>query len=530
MTPDVALVFPPGWYYSSHPADLSYPAGWLRRAGFRVSTHDLHQRLIGVVTGDLEAARLLRDPATYADPERHRAASASLLERARALSARYGVRYTLRQLTFPGVDLRSWVQGRSAGLSAHNPALPLLRAAAADLVAGGARTVAVALVHPDQVPQAAALVRLLRGCGFAGNLVLYGLLEDVLSPLDFAPDLEGEPRHVVFEDVDAVIVGESEAALAALARGEPWARIGGLVAPGHGVQQPAALPLVDLATHPGPSFDGLRPAALTPRPVVDLRLGRGCPWGRCAFCAIQAHQVGYRAGPAAAVAAAMARAHAATGAVFFRLRDDLLTSRQLEGVSAAVDTLPFRPRWSGRSRIEPSLTAEVLRRARSSGLEELWVGLESASERVRAAMDKGVSDADVERFLAAAAAAGVRVRLLCLVGFPGETPDEARATLSFVAANAHRVASFSVTPFQLARRAPMAGVGWPGLHLLPDPVPRHERVASTLPCAVDGGVDGPALVSAAYRDVLPAFPAVLGPDLHHDWMAASVRARGWPGT
>lgn len=522
---DVALVFPPGWYYTAHPADLSYPAGFLRAAGLRVRTLDLHARLAGVLAADLPAAAALRHRATYGDPAAHAAASDALAAHATAVSQRTGAKWTVRGLQLPA-DVRSWSASLAAGTSPANPAGPLVRGAARELAAAAPGLVAVALVHPDQAPQVAAFAVALRGAGYRGLLVMYGVMEDVLSPLDFAPDLEAEPRHAVFGQFDAVVVGESERALLALATGR-W-DVGGVIAPGRGL--PRALPAdpMPLAEHPGPSFLDLRQHPLAPAPVVDLRLGRGCPWGRCAFCAIAKHQDGYRAGPAAAVAAAMAEAHAAAGSVFFRLRDDLLTSRQVSEVAAAVAALPFEARWSCRARLEPSFTADVLRRARAGGFEEVWVGLESASARVRDLMDKGVSDTDVERFLAAAADAGVRVRLLCLVGYPGETAAEAQATLDFVGAQVHRIAGFSLTPFQLARRSPLTSSGDAHLQLLPDRVPAHDRVAATLPCRVDGGVDGPALVEAAYRDLVPRLPRVLGPDLHHDWMAVSVWTSGWP--
>lgn len=525
MTADVALVFPPVWYYSAHPADLSYVAGWLRAEGLEVRTADLNARLVGVWFGAVAGA--LRDPATYADRHRHAAVSELLKDRAASVSRRFGVSYTLRRLDLaPGEPsvTRSWTRARAAGLSPSNPAGALLRTAARSLA--GVPTVAIALVHPDQVPHAAAFARLLREEGHRGVVALYGVMEDVLSPLDFAPDLEGEPRHAVFEDVDAVVLGEGEEALAAVAR-RAWGTVRGVIAPAHGVASPRPAPPLDLARHPGPSFADLRPHALSPAPVVDLRASRGCPWGRCRFCAIARHQEGFRVHPIGAVAAAMAAAHARAGSVFFRLRDDLLTSRQVRGVADAVRGLPFPARWSCRTRIEPSFSPGVFAEARAGGLEEVWVGLESAVERVRQEMDKGVSDVDVERYLDAAAAAGVRVRLLCLAGYPGETPEEARATLDFVARVADRVAAFSLTPFQLARRAPLAA-GHPDVRLLPDPVPRHDRVGATLPCVVQGGVDAEALVREAYVRVLPRFPPVLGPDPFHDWMAASVAAAGWP--
>lgn len=129
-----------------------------------------------------------------------------------------------------------------------------------------------------------------------------GSLEDVVAPADWMEDLVGAPSHMLFDLVDAVIVGDSEDALLSLCRGETthpnimW---------GHTPTAPQNARL-RLKNWPPIHFDHVISSHHPyPKPVVDLRLGRGCSWGKCAFCAIQSHQQGYRSGDPEHVAASM---------------------------------------------------------------------------------------------------------------------------------------------------------------------------------------------------------------------------------
>ena len=76
--------------------------------------------------------------------------------------------------------------------------------------------------------------------------------------------------------------------------------------------------------------------------------------------------------------------------------------------------------------------------------------------RVRELMKKGVTQPVIERILGDAYDAGIRVRALCMLGYPGETAAEIRETFAFLARVEPLLASVSMTPFFLMRRAPMA--------------------------------------------------------------------------
>lgn len=524
----VALVAPPSWYYAALPADLSWSAGALRAAGIAVHLHDLSATTQRDLLGTLPAWTTLRDPAALADAEAGQEAARQLFEACRPISAHFRVRFSPRGLGFPDADGAHLPTAQRIGTDpARNPALPTLWRAVEAVLDQDPALVAVALVHPEQRVGAPVFARLLRESGYRGHIALFGSLEDVLSPMDLAPDLVGSPRHRLWDDVDSVVVGESETALVRLATaldaGAALEGIPNLLLP-HAdrlpvLHQEAVDALAD------PDFEGFDPALYPyPTPLVDLRVGRGCPWGRCAFCAIQAHQPGWRASPVDRAVRTMARAHEQHGARWFRVRDDLLTPVQLRQLGGAAATLPFGPRWSARARFSPNLSREVLQTARDGGLGELWLGLESASARVRQTMDKGVRDDVVDRILEDCAAVGVRVRALCLLGFPGETEAEATQTVDFLVANAHRLASAAITPFQLMRNSPMvADPARHGVVFGDDPLPRHERLRHRVVAHIEGALPADVL-AALVTDAGQRFAAKMddpwGPTLAHSWMRA----------
>lgn len=540
----VVLAFPPLWYYQSVPADLLYTGSELRARGVPTRCVDLSSGMFASLLASDPGYQALRRVPTYQHADMYVAAHTQLAQALAALSQRFGVRLDFQTLDFPDVDAAHIPSALTVGLDeSRNPALAYLKSQVAGLLATDPVLIGIALVHPDQIVQVSVLGRLLREAGYGGFLALYGAHEDVLAPEDVAADLvtaldEGRP-HLLFTDFDGVIVGEAETALfelrEALCGRHPKDQVRSLLCPKWGLVKLPERGVEDLRRLAAPDFSLVDPAIYPfPRPVVDLRLSRGCPWNRCTFCAITAHQEGYRARATASVANDLESAHRSLRTSFFRFRDDLLTPKQLRDLSLLLRTLPFRPRFSVRARFEPGFTKEILAAAAEAGLEELWLGLESAVPRVRELMDKGSAQPVIERILGDAAACGIRVRALCIVGYPGETAAEVRETFQFLLRMEASLANVAMTPFQLMRRAPLGQHAERyGLRLLPDPVPTHERIRATLPATWDGALPAEeirALVAELAEGLSEAhYQRSLGPSLTHAWLFASTQQAGWPG-
>jgi hypothetical protein len=511
MAVDIALLFPPTWYFTAVPADLSHTAGSLVARGKDTWVWDGSAALRHALFGDLPGFAALRDPATYRDTARHRAAVDSFYARARELSIRFGCDLGPRHLRFD-VDESHIPSALARGADLfRNPALALLETTAERVLAQDPTVIAIALVHPDQRVHALTLAKRLRP--HHDRVVLYGCLEDVLAPSDFIDGVGAD--HQLFDLFDAVVSGDADDALAAMCDADqPLSGLPNTATrdrPGRPprVEQPlitpAALDWVDPTHHP------------TPAPVVDVRLGRGCPWGRCRFCAIQAHHPGYRAGTLARVIHSIRNARS-IGSHHIRVRDDLLTPRQLGELGDALVEEGLDVRWTARARFSSGLTRSALQRARDGGLDELWMGLESAVPRVRALMDKGVEQPIIERVMADCADLGVRVRLLCLLGFPGETAEEARQTLAF--ARRHPEADVSFTPYMQVRTAPLsldAPPTDPGVTARLQSRARIDAIVPTQP---------PPWLDDVLSEMLPIAreraDRIPGPGPIHRWLARSV--------
>lgn len=538
----VSLVFPPHWYYAAVPADLIYTGSYLHHCEVPVQLFDLSAGLLHHHLQGVPGYQALRQRATYLSPTAYTTASSEVEAALAAVSSRYQVDYAFRCLSFPDIDEQHVPSALAMGLRlSRNPALPLLQRAVPAILRSDPVLVAVALVHPDQLVQTLALGRLLRAAGYRGFLTIYGAHEDVLSPEDLLDDLlplPGEPLHRLFDDFDGAIIGEAETALhslhTALSAGESLHGVPSLLAPRHGLSAIPVRGRERLRALSRPDFRLIDPTIYPyPEPLVDVRMSRGCPWNRCTFCAITRHQEGYRALPVPEVEPDLLAAHRQLGAAFFRFRDDLLTPKQLLSLAQVMRRLPFAAHFSVRSRFEPELTFDVLSQAKDAGLGELWLGLESASPRVRELMQKGVEQPVVERILADAARLGIRVRALCLVGYPGETAAERHETIDFLDRHQHELASAAITPFLLMRRSPLGeDPAQAGMTLLADSRPRHERLRPSLQATWP---DAPsrqqldALLEEAVRRLGPRFLHMsAGPTLAHALIHHCVRTTGWP--
>jgi radical SAM superfamily enzyme YgiQ (UPF0313 family) len=163
---------------------------------------------------------------------------------------------------------------------------------------------------------------------------------------------------------------------------------------------------------------------------MNVAASRGCPW-RCNWCAKPTWGRGYRARPAEAVAAEVAalRARGVDRIAFtddvFALKPGWLRSYAQASRGAA---LPYRC----LTRADLLQDAAFARDLAASGCDEVWIGAESGSDAVLAAMDKDGTVAEIERAAANLAAHGIRRGFFLQLGYPGESMADVDATIAMV--------------------------------------------------------------------------------------------------
>jgi anaerobic magnesium-protoporphyrin IX monomethyl ester cyclase len=290
-------------------------------------------------------------------------------------------------------------------------------------------------------------------------------------------DASDHPELYLGAGADAVIAGAVEPTfleLARLWREDPRGDLSGVAGlvlagtAGQGVLRRTAprAALEDLDALPFPAWDLIdvkryRSAwrAAHGRVSWNMAASRGCPYG-CNWCAKPLFGRRYVQRTPASVAEELRRLQRAVAPDHIWFADDIfgLTPAWIEEFAAEVERRDARIPFTIQSRVNLMRPAAVaaLRRA---GAEEVWLGVESGSQRILSAMEKGTTVAQVREATRTLKAHGVRTGWFLQLGYLGEDWDDLRATRELVAAERPDDIGVSVsyplpgTPFHDAVRA-----------------------------------------------------------------------------
>jgi anaerobic magnesium-protoporphyrin IX monomethyl ester cyclase len=261
-------------------------------------------------------------------------------------------------------------------------------------------------------------------------------------------DASDRPALYLNAGADAVIPGEGEPALLALAetwrsdRSAPLGAIPGLaISDGRGgVAYTAARSGVrDLDSMPLPAWDLVdveryRQAwrAVHGRFSWNMATSRGCPFG-CNWCAKPIFGRRYAQRAPDAVAFEMRRLKDEIGPDHIWFADDVfgLTPAWIGEFAAGVNRRGARTPFMIQSRVDLMRPAVVGTLAQA-GAEEVWLGVESGSQRVLDAMDKETTVAEIRAATRALKAEGIRAGWFIQLGYPPEDWDDLLLTRDLI--------------------------------------------------------------------------------------------------
>jgi len=220
---------------------------------------------------------------------------------------------------------------------------------------------------------------------------------------------------------------------------------------------------------------------LSPEFILPYSASSGCYWRRCAFCPEKAEANPYQPSPDDHVISTLVQwAHPQTGTA-------LITSENIGGQTAsqnAIDTsiarqhllvhgkkpilihlldnairpsllrqMATRPPgapWYGFARISKELTEpDFCRALKNAGCVMLKLGVESGSQRVLDALDKGIELETTVKVLKALHWAGIAAYVYLLFGTPPEKERDAIQTLDFVVRHCEWIDFLNVAIFNL---------------------------------------------------------------------------------
>jgi radical SAM superfamily enzyme YgiQ (UPF0313 family) len=164
-----------------------------------------------------------------------------------------------------------------------------------------------------------------------------------------------------------------------------------------------------------------------------LTVAHGCYWKQCTFCDVGLDYIArYEASPSEILADRVEALVAETGKRGFHFVDEAAPPAGLKGLALILLERQVTITWWGNIRFEMAFTPDLCRLLAASGCVAVTAGLEAATDRLLAAMKKGITVDQVVRVASAFRKAGILVHAYLMYGYPGESIGETMESLERV--------------------------------------------------------------------------------------------------
>lgn len=245
--------------------------------------------------------------------------------------------------------------------------------------------------------------------------------------------------RALFALCDGFVVGEAETAICDIADSgfelKPGSKIQNLVTCDRTRDElylPQTIGYEDLQSIASPHYEYPWDLYLSPARAINYAPTRGCYWNRCAFCSYglsdDAPTAPWRVRPAKLAAQEFADicGRQNIGYVYFAV--DAISPAYLDKLSDALIQHGATFKWSAEMRLEKAFRRDFCDKLARSGCVSALFGMESGSQRVLDAMNKGTKVEHMGESIRHFAKAGIAVQLMTFSGFPTETSADRAET------------------------------------------------------------------------------------------------------
>ncbi|MBQ9879250.1 MAG: radical SAM protein [Clostridia bacterium] len=192
-------------------------------------------------------------------------------------------------------------------------------------------------------------------------------------------------------------------------------------------------PLLDMDALSFPDFDDYDLSKyFSPETVLPVQLGKGCYWGKCAFCDFYTGQQKFDIKGVRHAADEVEYLKNRYGVDHFIFVDEAVPPRFYDKFIDELNARGIRIHFYSFARLDRGFTRGLLKKLHDSGAEYFSWGFEAASPRLLELMNKGI-DPDVRmRILRDCVDIGMWTQCTFLLGYPTETPEELQATIDVI--------------------------------------------------------------------------------------------------
>lgn len=227
----------------------------------------------------------------------------------------------------------------------------------------------------------------------------------------------------------------------------------------------------DIDNLPFPTFSDFNLDLYTTRQIPML-ISRGCI-GRCSFCIDHLMCGAYRYRSPEKILEEI-KYHININKIKGFAFNDLICNgnlKQLERFCDLIIDAQINIIWGSYAMVRKKMSFEFLKKMHKAGCIFLCYGLESGSDRTLKRMNKFYTSEDAERVIRATYEAGIQTAINIIVGFPGETEEDFKQTISFIKRNKEyiyeitNVSSFVIMPAsRVGRNTQDYGIKLPSIH------------------------------------------------------------------
>lgn len=259
-------------------------------------------------------------------------------------------------------------------------------------------------------------------------------------------DSSDHPAVYLEAGADAVVLGEGEPSLRALvdlhAIGGPWTEVAGITITQDGTirTNPKRPVLRELDHLPLPAWDlidaaNYRAIWIASQGFFSLNVAttRGCPF-KCDWCAKPIYGNRYNSRSPEHVVRELKLLQERFAPDHLWMCDDIfgLKPGWVRDFREELDRHGLKIPFKIQSRADLLLEGDAIDALVGSGLQEVWIGAESGSQRILDAMDKGITVEQIGRARGLLKEKGVRVGFFLQFGYLGETDEDIALTIDML--------------------------------------------------------------------------------------------------
>ncbi len=164
-----------------------------------------------------------------------------------------------------------------------------------------------------------------------------------------------------------------------------------------------------------------------------LTMAHGCYWGKCTFCDISLDYIkNYEPITASLLCNRIEEMITQTGQHGFHFVDEAAPPALMRALAIEIIRRKMTVSWWANIRFEKSFTRDLCILLKASGCIAVSGGLEVASDRLLALIDKGITVAQVAKVNKNFTEAGIMVHAYLMYGFPTQTAQETIDSLEMV--------------------------------------------------------------------------------------------------